>query len=41
MRPSRARWEPWVVVVMVIGILAAVTFAGALLLWVLLWSRFD
>jgi len=41
MRPRPVPWEPWVIVLVTLGILALVMLAGAFALWLYLWSQFD
>jgi hypothetical protein len=33
-------WQPWVIVVVVLCVVAIVLLAGALLVWLYIWSQF-
>jgi hypothetical protein len=41
MRPRSVAWQPWVIVLVALGVIAALMLVGAFLVWLYIWSQFD
>jgi hypothetical protein len=41
MRPRSVAWQPWVIVLVALGVIAALMLVGAFLVWLYIWAQFD
>ncbi|WP_151084032.1 hypothetical protein [Nocardioides cynanchi] len=41
MKPHAAGWQPWVIVLVAVCVVAVLMLAGAFAVWLYIWSHFD
>lgn len=41
MKPRNVAWQPWVIALVAVCVLAALLLAGAFAVWLYVWSQFD